>query len=330
MVQVLYVIEREFMRKTFESINDHVDVSSAYIPARREARACCDAIPEIGVDDVSDVDGNVRAIDPAVVVYNHRFRIDTVRFHEEYPLVHVRHGASVGRGEIDVTVETMGSAIDTALAPGERWARRYRESFPDRVRVAVVGIPEADILVGSNAPNRKRVLYAPTNHNYGGGSYRNTAMAVLDVFADSEYELLFRPHPMDRTEEPGRSVTEECRKRIETLPNVVFDENPTPRESMLDADVLLSDYSGIIAEWLHTRRPLVQFTDIVAENGAVPEIGHVTRVDDFDVSTLDALFKRGYGGAVAEREARFRDELGIPMDGRASERAATEVTACRR
>ncbi|WP_227378917.1 CDP-glycerol glycerophosphotransferase family protein [Haladaptatus halobius] len=317
------------MGKTFESIDNHVDVSSAYIPVRPEARGCSDSIPELDVDDMTDVDRNVRTIDPAVVVYNHRYRIEDVDFHDEYPLVHVRHGASVGRGERTVTTETIGHAVAAALAPGERWARRYREVFSDDVRVAVVGIPEADDLVATDAPREKRVLYAPTNHNYGGGSYLHTAKAILDTFADTEYELLFRPHPMDRTEEPGRSLTQACKKRISALPNVIFDENPTPNASMLVADLLISDYSGIIAEWLHTGRPLIQLTDIPVEDTAVPEIGYVTSVADFDISSVDDLYERGYSESVAEREAACRADLGIPMDGRAGERAAAEVIACR-
>ena len=328
MVEVLYVIERAFMRKTFESIDRHVTAESAYVPVRPEAVGCCRAIPEVLVDDVSAVDENVRAVDPDVVVYNHRFRIDELTFHEEYPLVHVRHGASVGRGEVETTVATTDHAVDVALAPGERWARRYREAFPDDVRVRVVGIPEADDLVDADPPRDERVLYAPTNHNYGGGSYLSTAHAVLDLFDGTDYELLFRPHPMDRTEEPGRSLTGECRDRIADAPNVVFDDDSTPRESVLSSDLLLSDYSGIVTEWLHTGRPLVQFTDVAADDASVPAIGYATTGDDLGLETVDHLYERGYPPGVAEREAAFRDRLGIPMDGRAGERAATEVMAC--
>jgi len=155
--------------------------------------------------------------------------------------------------------------VDVALAPGAFWADHYREQFPDGVQTPVVGVPEADALVDADAPRQRRVLYAPTNHNYGGGSYVNTADHVLDVFADSDYELRFRPHPMDRIEEPGESVTERCRQRIADLPNVTFDDEATPRESLLWADLPVSDYSGIVTEWLHTGRPLVQLTDIAAD-----------------------------------------------------------------
>ncbi|WP_440006137.1 CDP-glycerol glycerophosphotransferase family protein [Halomicrococcus sp. SG-WS-1] len=328
MTKVLYVIEREFMRKTFEAIDRHVDAESAYVAVRSEAVGCCERIPEVEVDDVSDVDRHVREVDPDVVVYNHRFRIEDATFHEEYPLVHARHGASIGRGEIETTTSTTSDAVDVALAPGERWARRYEEAYPADVDVSVVGIPEADDLVAADPPRERRVLYAPTNHNYGGGSYLDTAEAVLDLFADTEYELLFRPHPMDRREDPGKSLTTECRERIADLPNVVFDEAETPRESVLASDLLLSDYSGIVTEWLHTERPLVQFTDLASDDGEVPGIGHVTAVDDLDLGTVDDLYERGYSDRVAEREAAVRSDLGIPMDGSAGERAAREVTAC--
>ncbi|PSP55440.1 hypothetical protein BRC82_05745 [Halobacteriales archaeon QS_1_67_19] len=327
MVRVLYVIEREFMRKTFEAIDRHVDVESAYVPVRSEAVGCSDEIPEIGVDEVGAIDRQVRETDPDAVVYNHRFRIDEVDFHEEYPLVHVRHGASVGRGEIEVTGASAGHAIDVALAPGDRWATRYAETFPEDVEISVVGIPEADPLVSAEPPRERRALYAPTNHNYGGGSYLETAHPVLDAFEGSDFELLFRPHPMDRTEDPGKSLTEACRDRIDDLPNVVFDDNQTPRESVLAADLLLSDYSGIVTEWLHTGRPLVQFTDVAAD-AEVPAIGYTVDVENFDIEVVAGLYEGGYPDKIARREAAFRSELGIPMDGRAGERAAAEVTAC--
>ena len=327
MMDVLYTIERPFMRKTFEAVDQYIDLSSGYIPLRPEAQGCCPSIPEINVDDPQDVDANIRMVDPSVVVYNHQFRIDEIEFHQEYPLVHIRHGASIGRGEIKNTTENLGNVIDTALAPGDRWARRYRMEFPADVRVTVVGIPEADDLAVADPPRERRILYAPTNHNYGGGSYLQTAEKILDLFADTDYELLFRPHPHDRTEAPGRSLTEECRERITDLTNVTFDDAETPRESALRSDILISDYSGIITEWLHTGRPLIQLTDVAADRN-LPEIGVVAGVDDLGLEAVDDLYEGGYPPAVAEREAAFRDELGVPMDGRASERAAREVSAC--
>lgn len=328
MVNVLYAIQRAFMAKTFKAIDEHVTVESAYVPMNVGARNACEAIPEVSVDDVGAIDRQVRRIDPDVVVYNHRHKANNANFHEEYPLVHVRHGASIGRGEIEETSEMTGEAVDVALAPGEYWASRYEEVYPPDVEVAVVGVPEADKLVGTDPPREKRVLYAPTNHNYGGGSYLNTAHQIIDLFEGSDYELLFRPHPADRNEEPAKSLTEECRERIAGTPNVVFDENDTPLASMLSSDILVSDYSGIVTEWLHGGRPLVQLTDIVSEGNEVPEIGHVTTVADLDIGTIDALYEGGYPDQVTQREAAFRSELGVPIDGQASKRAATEVMTC--
>ncbi|MDS0476251.1 CDP-glycerol glycerophosphotransferase family protein [Natrinema sp. 1APR25-10V2] len=326
MVEVLYAIERPFMRKTFEAIDRHVDAESALVPVRPDARGCSDRIAELEVDDPDAVDANVRSIDPGVVVYNHRFGIDRFSFYEEYPLVHLRHGASIGRDEIAVTTETILEHAAAALAPGERWARAYRNAAPPDVTVSVTGIPEADELVDAPPPNERRVLYAPTNTEFGRGAYVNTARSVVECFADTAYELLFRPHPHDRSEGPGLDVTRECEARIADLPNVVFDTAATPLESMRRSDVLVSDYSGAIAEWLHTGRPLVQLTDIDAPDREVPAIGVTT--DDLDLELVDDLYRHGEPAAVKRRRASWLEDLGIPMDGRAGERAAREVVRC--
>lgn len=325
MVSILYTFDREFMKKTFEAIDRHVDAPSAFLPLSDEARGCSEVLREVAVDDVEAVDRNVFDVDPDVVVRNHTFRANAFRFEREYPVVHVRHGASVGRDEVRTTVARLRDVVDVALAPGTWWADRYREGFRPETRVAVVGVPEADRLVESDPPRRRHLLYAPTNHTYGGGSYLDTADHVLDVVEDTEYRLRFRPHPVDRSEEPGLSVTERCRARIADMPNAVFDENETPDESLLDADILLSDYSGIVTEWLHTDRPFVQFTG-VASGREVPELGYRTR--RLDVETLDDLYENGLPEAVRRRQEEHRAELGIPMDGRASERAAAEVVTC--
>ena len=324
---ILYGCEREFMLKTFRAIDRHIEAESAYVPLREEVVGAWDDVPMVDVEsgDVAAIDEAVRRVDPDVIVENHRFRHGERQSTREYPVVHVRHGCSIGRGEEWNTTRDLRDLVDVALAPGARWADHYREQFPERVETPVVGVPEADDLVGSDPPREKRVLYAPTNHNYGGGCYVETAEHVLDVFADSEYELLFRPHPMDRVEAPGASVTERCRERIADLPNVVFDDESTPRESLLAADLLISDYSGIVTEWLHTGRPLVQLTDVAADR-PVPVVGYAT--ERLSLAAVDDLYQRGYSASVERRRDDALAELGIPMDGCAGERAAREVTAC--
>lgn len=317
------------MCKTFAAIQRHVDADAATLPLRPEVSGCWDELPEVtpADDDVTALDEAVRTVDPDVVVENSRYRHDERDYPREYPLVHVRHGSSVGRDEMGKTTSDLAGIVDVALAPGEYWATHYREQFPDDVRTPVVGIPEADDLVGADPPDERRVLYAPTNHNYGGGSYLRAAEHVLDVFADSEYELLFRPHPHDRREEPGRSLTQRCRDRIADLPNVVFDDDSSPKASVLNADLLVSDYSGIVTEWLHTGRPLVQLTDLAADT-EVPQLGYTT--DRLSIELVDELYEDGYPSDVERRIEVTRSELGIPMDGRAGARAAQEVMACTR
>jgi hypothetical protein len=331
MVDILYTYDRRFMRKTYAAIDRHLDLPAAALPLRPESRDDDGPIPVLDreVGSADDLDAAVYDVDPDVVVQNHRFGVAALDecpgFHGDYTTVHVRHGASVGRGEHVTTTRDLGDLVDVALAPGGQWARRYRRAFPDDVAVDVVGIPEADDLVGAPPPRERRVLYAPTNHNYGGGSYLDTAETVLDVFADSDYELLFRPHPMDRIEEPGRSLTARCRDRIDDLPNVTFDDEATPRDSLASADLLVSDCSGIVTEWLHTGRPLVQLTAL-AGDASVPPLGY--RTDSLSLANVDRLYDSGYPPDVADERAETLTDLAIPMDGRAGERAATEVLRC--
>ncbi|MFB6178947.1 MAG: CDP-glycerol glycerophosphotransferase family protein [Halorientalis sp.] len=331
MVTILYTLDRRFMRKTFVTIDRHVGASSAVLPLRSEEGGYPQSIPvfERSIASVDDLDAAVFDIDPDVIVQNHRFAAEVLdeqpAYQTEYPLVHVRHGASLGRGEEWNTTRDLGDVVDLALAPGRKWARHYRTAFPDSVDVRVVGIPEADDLVQTTPPRDRHVLYAPTNHNYGGGSYLRSAQRVLDVFAGSDYHLRFRPHPMDRIEEPGKTLTDACKDRIADLPSVTFDDTTTPRESLLWADLLISDCSGIVTEWLHTDRPLVQLTDTEADLD-VPIVGLPTETLTLDL--VDRLYERGYPDAVERTRANTLAELGVPMDGKAGERAAAEVMAC--
>ncbi|WP_424018054.1 hypothetical protein ACOZ4N_19620 [Halorientalis pallida] len=337
MVTVLYTFDRQFMWKTFAAIDTHLVDETAVLWLGADDAADADdvitadqpASAHQPVESAAALDAAVAEIGPDVVVKNHRFEStrldDDPTYHERYPVVHVRHGASLGRGETVNTTRDLADAVAVALAPGDRWADRYRAAFPESVRVVTVGIPEADALVGTDSPRERRVLYAPTNHNYGGGCYVETAETVLETFADTDFRLRFRPHPMDRVEEPGQSVTERCRDRIAGIPNVTFDDAATPRESLLWADLLLSDCSGVVTEWLHTGRPLVQLTATAADH-ELPTVGLQT--DDLSLSAVERVYEEGYPPAVARAVDETVADLGIPMDGRAGARAAREVMAC--
>ncbi|MHB9286519.1 glycerophosphodiester phosphodiesterase family protein [Halobacteriales archaeon Cl-PHB] len=116
MVAILYTFNRRFMRKTFEAIDDHVPVPSAYLPLRPAAEDASSVLEEVRPPayDPEAVDRTVRNLDPTVVVQNHRFGPDRFAFLDEYPVVHVRHGASVGRGEVWNTTTDLADVVDEA------------------------------------------------------------------------------------------------------------------------------------------------------------------------------------------------------------------------
>ena len=120
MVRILYTHDRAFMRKTFAAIDRHVEASSARLALGPEASEPDGPIEELSprVADAADYDRAVFDVDPDVVVENHRFAAEVLddrpEFYDSYPVVHVRHGASVGRGEVENTTEA--GVVETAHA----------------------------------------------------------------------------------------------------------------------------------------------------------------------------------------------------------------------
>jgi len=96
---------------------------------------------------------------------------------------------------------------------------------------------------------------------------------------------------------------------------------------MQRSDILVSDFSGSIAEWLHTARPLIQLTDVDAAGKTVPPIG--VTAETLTLELVDELYRNGEPKSTRRQRASWLECLGIPMDGRAGERTAQEVLECR-
>ncbi len=324
---ILYIVPFGYVAKTFRAIDPHVSEATRYLATRKSARGSLDAVTELPLAG-GDLSERVREIDPRVVVTNHREAVLEEPFVEGYPTVHIRHGASVGRGEIANSLPEL-SPFDTLLSPGSRWTEVYEAELPGSIEVVEVGMPEADAFVEHHHPANDTVLYAPTNTRFGQGAYLNTAHQVLDTFEGSSYRLIFRPHPFDQRWGAPSRLTQAARRRIDSMGNVEFDDNKTPRSAMMRSSTLLSDYSGIITEWLHTDRPLVQLT-AVKSGGDLPPLGY--QVDRLTLEAIEDV-QDGYPEPQRSTINAFVDELGIPMDGRAGERAAealAEVEPCGR
>lgn len=92
---------------------------------------------------------------------------------------------------------------------------------------------------------KTRVLVAPT---WGrNGLLALYGLNLLEPLARSGYELVIRPHPQSRIAEP--ELLRELAEGLAAFPNITWDAAPDGLAVMKDADVLVSDLSGIVFDF---------------------------------------------------------------------------------
>lgn len=227
-----------------------------------------------------------------------------------------------------------GRRWDALLAQNDYSAERFRSSYAFRGPIWVTGYPRNDVLTDSAAAARvraavglpagaKAVLYAPTWRDN-----RNDLIDALDLagFADQlpeDHVLLVRGH--SRTLDGGADLAADRLIDVTTYPDV--------GELMLVADVLVTDYSSVMFDFVSTDRPMIFYT---------PDLAHysdVLRGFYFDLVTeapgpvvenaadlLAALVELGAAAdKYAERRAAWRAKFSPLDDGAAAERVVRRL-----
>jgi len=107
---------------------------------------------------------------------------------------------------------------------------------------------------GPRADSPPRVLVAPT---WGkNGLLTRYGTRVIQPLAEAGFQVTVRPHPQSRSAEPEllAGIQAETRK----YPNLRWDDASSPLTAMEEADILVSDISGIIFDYCFlTGRPVV-------------------------------------------------------------------------
>jgi hypothetical protein len=137
------------------------------------------------------------------------------------------------------------------------------------------GMPVAEtIAAGREAPRPAwefargnfHVMWTPrwtTDPKVGGTNFFRYRDVLLEYAAQRpDTELLLRPHPLmfDYFEKNGDMTAQEAaayRERVAQMPNAAFDTEKSYRATFWGTDVLVSDISGMIPEFLFTGKPLI-------------------------------------------------------------------------
>ncbi|MER7056189.1 CDP-glycerol glycerophosphotransferase family protein [Streptomyces sp. NPDC000351] len=241
-----------------------------------------------------------------------------------------------------------GLDVPQMLRRADRWdyslvASRYAErvwerAYPCHFTSVRTGSPRNDVLVGAGPKDGRRVrerlgvpdghtvvLYAPTRRDYRrGGHVERIDLARLAADLGDGHTLVVRLHPSLATG-PARGMgLSELHRR-----GVLVDATGEPHveELMLASDLLITDYSALMFDYVLLDRPIVIHADdwaaYAASRGAYFDItadapGHVSR------SYRELAWLLASGAWRDEEAARLRSAFRARFceydDGRAAER----------
>src|SRR3954453_2721690 len=186
----------------------------------------------------------------------------------------------IGHGDSDkqASVNPFSKVYDEVWVAGpagrERWARANVGVRDENVRE--VGRPQLDpiqVAADTSAKPVRRVLYAPTWEGWTNDPF-HTSLALLgpglirDLVAEGpEVTVTYKPHPLTGTRDPAarrahdeivRLLRDANRGRAAGSQHaIVLSSGPTLYECFNQADLLISDISSVVADFIHSQKPYV-------------------------------------------------------------------------
>ncbi|MCK5131510.1 MAG: CDP-glycerol glycerophosphotransferase family protein [Candidatus Sabulitectum sp.] len=227
---------------------------------------------------------------------------------------------------------------------GPKHMEKFKDSgldFPEESLVKIGNLRFDDYLNGSNDRDalmkkmgiplkdrsRKTVLYAPT-WRWGNGTIKKYAKLFIKEIT-KEHNLIIRPHHFDAHRLPRLKLW----AAVNGIDNVYF-SNPnklTTNDTMQDflvSDILISDTSSILYEYLVTGKPIVVAnTDFSALHNMPDQMNVMTIADFFDgsQSILDVLNRNLSDEVNNSKYTEMLHNCFYINDGKSVQRAAEFV-----
>lgn len=127
---------------------------------------------------------------------------------------------------------------------------------------------EAKLQFVKETGDRRKILYTPTfrNNELSTSKIKESLMEVDKALDKKQNQvILFKPHPLDK------SIFDD--QFFESLENVFNVSNEDTQDLLCVADILITDYSSIMFDFMITGKPIISyifdFDDYVAENGGL-------------------------------------------------------------
>ncbi|MEG3640275.1 CDP-glycerol glycerophosphotransferase family protein [Magnetococcus sp. PR-3] len=257
------------------------------------------------------------------------------------PFVWVRHGL-ISKNITYLSARVSDYACLTSHASGENYTLRGGRP---RQAVWITGYPQMDSLFQGGAVNippfiprnHKVVLYAPTwNAALSAQPMLGQALPDALLAGRSDITVLIKPHPVTWGHHP--QWIDQWRQMARAHPAIHLVDDPAAdvMPYLARADLLVSDVSSVMLQFLALDRPIIVLTNPEAKQAAHydqqgPEwqYRHVAHelftVDELPGAITEAL-ENPYDRAQA-RQAVRQDLFGDLTDGRAGVRIAQNIAA---
>lgn len=182
-----------------------------------------------------------------------------------------------------------------------------------------------------------RVMWTPrwtTDPKLGGSNFFTYGRKLMDFAVEHpEMDFLFRPHPMTLrhfldTGEMTPQEVEDFRRECQETPNISLDERVEYMATMWNTDVLVTDISGVMAEWFVMGKPMIY----CASNMHLTPAEHTARMLEgcYVVHNWQELkdtllqLRQGMDPLAKRREALAREIYG-GLDSTPSQAVAEEI-----
>lgn len=209
----------------------------------------------------------------------------------------------------------------------KKFLKEYSKGY---IKIVYLGFPRFDLLydhqtICEKDRNFTTVLWTPrwtsegTKNNMN-SSFLNYKGKFLEFMRrNPEFELIIRPHPLMfanyiqkgiMKEEEVKSFKEECNK----TGNIIFDEEKDYLPSLLKADIFVSDFSSLLAEYFVTGKPVV-YCDVSDEFSAECKemdqyFYHATSWDEIEKAIFELKRKKTGYRDVVEKLDIFPKDIG--------------------
>lgn len=185
-------------------------------------------------------------------------------------------------------------AFDTIMCGGPHHIKEIRElekyyDLPKKCLLEHGYVALDEIRKKASRTNRTQtnqvphILVAPS---WGPQALLETCgLKLLDILLDSGFHVTLRPHP--QTMKFSKSLMQKIAKLYKDRPNFIFNVDVENQEAFFDADIMISDWSGVALEYAFGLEKPVVFIDVPRKINN-PEFMKIS-IEPFEVWVRDKI-----------------------------------------